>query len=225
MYDPSATTWTFGPPVNMGRAFHTATLLPDGEVVLVGGYNGNGEPFQHRNPGREQRELDDDQPDERRASLSHLDFTDQRPGRWRIHSTLPTNTEVFNPATGNWSATAGALNQSRVTATLLANGRVLVTGGLGSSGDLASVELFDPVTGLWALTNPMHSVRSFHTATLLTSGQVLVAGGESPAPDGTAEIYDPVAGTWTLTGGLNTPRFQHVATLLTNGQSAGYRRI
>lgn len=222
VYNPSATNWAFGPPVNVGRAFHTATLLPGGELVLVGGYNGT-------------------------TYLSSIETLEQTNGSWTTinpmstgralatltlltngqvlaaggyNLTLPTNTEVFNPATGNWSATAGALNQARYsdTATLLANGRVLVTGGLGSTGDLASVEWFDPVAGLWALANPMHSARSFHTATLLTSGQVLVAGGESPAPNGTAEIYNPLAGTWILTGALNTPRFGHTATLLPNGK-------
>ena len=222
VYDPSTAMWTYGPLVNNGRAFHTATLLPGGEVVLVGGYNGT-------------------------TYLASIETLEQTNGSWTtINSmsnaralstltlltngqvlaaggydlTLPTNTEVFNPTTGNWSATAGALNQARYadTATLLANGRVLVAGGLGSTGDLSSVELFDPVTGLWTLANSMHSVRSFHTATLLPNGQVLVAGGESPAPNGAAEIFDPVAGSWTLTGALNTPRFGHTATLLPNGK-------
>lgn len=230
-YDPGTQTWTYGPLVNVGRAFHTATLLPGGDVVLIGGYNGT-------------------------AYLSSIETLELTNGYWmtansmnygRILPTLTlltngevlaaggyenstvglvTNTEIYNPVTGNWAPTAGAMNQARYgqQATLLANGKVLVTGGYNYDVNdnlnyLSSVEVFDPGTGLWTLANSMHSARAWHTATLLTNGQVLVAGGYNTnglvAP---AEIYNPANGTWTLTGSLNTPREQHTATLLPNGQ-------
>jgi hypothetical protein len=71
------------------------------------------------------------------------------------------------------------------TATLLNNGKVLVTGGRNGVGD-ASAELYDPVTGIWSMTGAMGTVRAYDTATLLGSGKVLVAGS-----DATSELYDP----------------------------------
>src|SRR5206468_8950156 len=65
------------------------------------------------------------------------------------------------------------------TATLLPNGKVLVAGGLGPSGDLASAELYDPASGTWSATGSLVTVRYGHTATLLPNGKVLVAGGLS----------------------------------------------
>ena len=64
------------------------------------------------------------------------------------------------------------------TATLLANGKVLVAGGYNENGsDLASAELYDPATGTWSPTGSLGTARDSHTATLLTNGKVLVAGG------------------------------------------------
>ena len=65
----------------------------------------------------------------------------------------------------------------RHTATLLGNGKVLVAGGLSSSGILASAELYDPATGMWSGTGALTTARAVHTATLLPNGKVLVAGG------------------------------------------------
>ncbi len=81
------------------------------------------------------------------------------------------------------------------TATLLADGRVLVAGGNSSTdGISASAELFDPATGSWSLTTPMPTARYYHTATLLADGRVLVAGGYNPTSGylARAELYDPL---------------------------------
>ena len=85
---------------------------------------------------------------------------------------------MYDPATGEWSPT-GALATARVgyTATLLLSGKVLVTGGWGFSGHLASAEVYDPATGAWSPTGALAMARTGHTATLLPSGKVLVAGG------------------------------------------------
>ncbi|CAF1450480.1 unnamed protein product [Didymodactylos carnosus] len=63
------------------------------------------------------------------------------------------------------------------TATLLNSGKVLVTGGFGSTGYLTSSEIYDPSTGQWNHTASMATARDYHTATLLNSGKVLVTGG------------------------------------------------
>src|SRR5439155_5187491 len=76
------------------------------------------------------------------------------------------------------------------TATLLPNGKVLVAGGAGTSGDLASAELYDPATGTWTATGSLITARDNHTATLLPNGKVLVAAGFNGGVLASAELYD-----------------------------------
>src|SRR6267142_6480846 len=80
------------------------------------------------------------------------------------------------------------------TATLLANGRVLVTGGFNANDagafNLATAELYDPASNSWTSAHELAGARTLHTATLLTSGEVVVIGG------GGSEIYDPMSNAW-----------------------------
>lgn len=79
------------------------------------------------------------------------------------------------------------------TATLLPDGRVLVSGGYGgiSAGYLASAELYDPANGTWtATTGSLVTQRAYHTETLLSDGRALVSGGYSGATVlSSAELY------------------------------------
>ena len=107
------------------------------------------------------------------------------------------------------------------TATLLRDGRVLVTGGFGDDGGSEkSAELFEPSTGRFLRTGSMSVGRQSHTATLLKDGSVLIAGGYDP--DGrrlrTAEVYDPASGRSTPTGSMSGPRADQTATLLADGR-------
>jgi hypothetical protein len=103
------------------------------------------------------------------------------------------------------------------TATLLADGMVLIAGG-----GTASAELFDPSTRRFALTGRMMRPRTGHSATLLPNGRVLIAGGETdPASypaSGTAELYDPATGTFSPTGVMLQAQWDNSATLLPNGK-------
>jgi N-acetylneuraminic acid mutarotase len=127
-------------------------------------------------------------------------------------------------AAGSFALT-GSMNTARYahTATLLQNGEVLVTGGLGVSGiyaPLASAEIYNPTTAKWTLTGSMSMGRTAFTATLLPNGEVLVAGGTGFTANcfATAELYNPSTGQWTVTGSMTQPRCLHMATLLPSGE-------
>lgn len=127
--------------------------------------------------------------------------------------------EIFDPRSGVFVAT-GSMSYPRRnhTATRLADGRVLVTGGRSSTtADAATAELFDPTFSSWTVTAAMSAPRFRHTATLLADGRVLVAGGV-PGPRASAELYDPAAGVWTPTGSMGEARADHTATLLRDGR-------
>ena len=125
-------------------------------------------------------------------------------------------------AKGKWSFT-GSMKVARYnhTATLLKNGKVLVAGGVDSSGNmLASAELFNPTTGIWSLTGSLHVARENFKATPLSNGKVLIEGGINSSGMSlvSTELYDPTAGTWSLTGNLQVGRENHSAVLLSNGR-------
>lgn len=134
---------------------------------------------------------------------------------------LVASTAIPAFASGNFQKTA-SMNVAREhhTATLLPNGKVLVTGGDNfTAGDLASAELYNPVTGTWTFTGSMSVPRNFHSAVLLRNGQVLVAGGaDNGSTLASAELYNPAAGTWTATGSMTTGRNSFGMSLLPNGQ-------
>ncbi len=117
---------------------------------------------------------------------------------------------VFDPTTNTFTLGAPmSVPRGEHRATLLQNGKVLVTGGgfngVGSSCR-ASAEIYDPATDVWTTVAPMPNARMAHAQILLTSGKVLVAVGLNCASGSVASgtVYDPVANTWTASLGTIT---------------------
>jgi hypothetical protein len=113
---------------------------------------------------------------------------------------------------GTFTATGNLITaEGYPFATLLSNGKVLITGN--------SAELYDPVSGSSSPTGPIDS-RGYNSCTLLADGRVLIAGGFGLAdvPLASAEMYDPSTGTFTPTGNMTIPRAGHNAVLLNTGK-------
>jgi hypothetical protein len=225
----SASGWAMTGKLSTPHQGHTATLLHDGKVLVVGGYlGGSSGP----------------------VPLSSAELYDPLTNSWRrtsdtkvprgLHqATLLKNgkvlvvgglghdrwssAELYDPATETWSLTGNAITpHGGGTMTLLPDGNVLAVGGEG--GSLAPVskaaELYKSAEGQWLATNSLSTARVYHTATLLKNGKVLVVGGKGldAGALSSAELYDPATGSWSQTGSMSTPRRSHAATLLLDGK-------
>ncbi len=202
---------------------HTATLLPSGKVLAVGGYYGPPELY---DPASGTWTTTGN------AMATHRGHTTTLLPDGRVlvaggeGSKSGSFAELYDPTSspsGLWLPT-GSMNAARRyhTATLLTkSGKVLVTGGSNDGGITeSSAELYDPDSGTWTSVKSMASARAHHTATLLPDGKVLVAGGSNGSGTllASAELYDPDADSWTTVGGMTTARSYHTATLLPGEQ-------
>jgi Bacterial Ig-like domain (group 2) len=222
------------------RGFHTATLLANGKVLVAGGANNNS-PCP--DGGIASAELYNSAAGSFVPTFGQSVFV-----KYDHTATLLSTGEVLlaggfgdgfdclGAGAGNvaelYDPVAGLFNQTGnmvalrggQTATLLANGKVLVAGGADqdpTGTGSASAEVYDPGTGTFTQTGSMAVGRFRHTATLLQNGKVLIIGGvllSSSNPTSTAEVYDPATGSFTLTGAMTTAREEHTATLLNDGK-------
>jgi hypothetical protein len=206
LYDPVSGQWRPTGGFNSIRGVHSATLLQNGKVLAVGDPYGN----------------------------VYAELYDPSTGTWSAISAptgrghlvlLPTgkvivlgvSAQLYDPATETWAST-GNHGGYPWTATLLRNGKVLVTGYNGNS---TRAELYDPTTGTWSVTGRPNSLPGeLYSVTLLPDGRVLRAGGYSSyyAESSGDELYDPATGTWSYTSRLVAPRDYHTATLLPDGK-------
>src|SRR5258708_3902572 len=166
--------------MTVGRFDHTATLLPNGKVLLVGGTGTNQNAlatvelfdpslrtWSAANPLNQARSL-------HTATLLTSGLVLVVGGA--DDTTYLASAEEYDPASGLWSST-GPLNNARgyATATLLPNGKLLAA--VGYNGDLFDAELYDPCSGIWSANITVNHSRLGPTATLLANGKVLLAGG------------------------------------------------
>lgn len=214
-YDPVTNAWSPAGRMISGRQAHTATLLADGRVLVVGGISSS---TGHSTTTAELY----DPATNKWSTAGNMDT----PRYGHVAALLPSGkvliaggqnlggyiarSELYDPATNSWSAAATMdAGYFGSTATVLNDGKVLVAGG-DTLGDHRA-ELYDPAANRWSNVGVM--ARTGHTATLLKNGKVLVAGGGTA----TAQIYDPAANWWTEAGNMLTARGAHAAALLPDG--------
>lgn len=229
LFDPATGNWSLSGSLTSPRVNHTATLLTNGMVLVTGGHATNAISSTELFLPGPNTWVTNAPMNQARTVHTATRLPDGRVlvvGGSSINDTLRAelaDAELFDPETGIWTTT-GPLHNSRMahTATLLPNGKVLVTGGVQTNTGLTSCELYDPVTGNWQPTGSMGSRRIFHTATLLNNGQVLVTGGSvTSSPTNVlseAELYDPNSELWYPVQPMANARFGHTATPLSNGK-------
>jgi len=228
VYDPTTNSWSGAAPMIGSRARQTATLLPGGRVLVVGGIS----------LGPREGGLIPSQP-------TDAEIYDPKANRWsatapmgfyRLDQTASlltdgrvliaggqdglTSTEVYDATQRRWvNAASMGMGRWGHTATLLPNGNLLVAGGLGEEPNnlsiaLASVEIYDPRVNRWSPLASMAEAHAGQTATLLPNGMVLVVGTTGQSRP---ELYDPARNRWSRTG-PTMDRYHHTATRLLDGK-------
>ncbi|MFI8962634.1 Kelch repeat-containing protein [Streptomyces sp. NPDC053493] len=247
LFRPADGRWTVTGPFHHARRMHTLTPLADGRVLAAGGING---PQAYPQQALATAEVYDPATGtwsptgalgEPRHSHTATRLPDgrvlvaggERPRDARTQRTLAT-AELYDPATGTWTP-ARDMGDARWhhTAVALTDGRVLVAGGLTSTGRsrvraLGLCEIYDPATGAWTPTGALHDARCAHQSVLLADGTVLTTGGSGPRGGDDArhdttsmagvERYDPAAEEWRREPPLPWGRGHHRALLLGTGE-------
>ncbi len=221
--DPT-TSKTVESSMNAGRRGHTATLLHNGMVLIVGGYNGNylntAELF---NPATGVFSQLSNNLNEARAfhTATLLPGGDVLIAGGYNGSYLKT-LELFNPNLHQFIEIGATTNDTRAnhTATLMSTGEVLIAGGLNDSKYLNSAVIYTPSSqASRTLASTLTVARFNHAAVSMPDGTVLLAGGSNGSPLAAAETYNPATSTFAATAGqLTTARDGLTATLLANGK-------
>lgn len=247
LYNPATGTWSKTGSLNTPRDGFTAMLLPSGEVLVAGGVDNADNALDTaeiydpiKGTWRDTGSFGGARFDHAATRLADGSVLVAGGSNDDLFLTAIGGATLYDPATGAWSGVGGLYTpRAQATATLLANGDVLVAGGFDNLYDpnggavdhvsYALADLFDPLTH-WRATAPMNARRYGHSATRLTSGEVLVTGGydlNAKAELASTELYDPVTETWHTSASMHDARIYHTATRLADGRVlvvGGYAR-
>jgi N-acetylneuraminic acid mutarotase len=222
----SVGTWSVTGGLASGRSSHTATLLNGtGDVLVVSGTTAEvfnpysnvsaptGAPIYERT---------------RHTATALSSGKVLVAGGWIGSAPLywRRTAEVYDQATGTWTATSNTLSTPRGnhTATLLDSGKVLVVGGYSTNGETNTAELYDPATNTWSPAASAPTASNSPSAALLYSGKVLVTGGSVYSSSGTlsslqnAQEYDPATDTWAAVPAMSKARAGHLSVRLYSGK-------
>ena len=215
------------------RVHHTATLMPNGKVLIAGGADGAGNSLASAElfdsvtgTFSPTASMSSARSDAGAALLSNGKVLVV--GGGDSAGNMFATAELYDPASANFSPT-GSMSTPRLGATItpLANGKVLIAGGFGPGTSalprLDSAEVYDPATGSFSSAGSMSVGRVLHTAVLLADGKVLIAGGTTSSGGGgaataSADLYDPQTNAFTPITKMMTDRAQLTSTLLGNGE-------
>jgi len=243
LFDPESTDAWWTEILHTPRSHHRDVVLPDGDVVVVGGSGcedisgGAGTEFRWFALASAERLHPDTGLWEELPPMSTA--------RWMPSVTLlasgevlvaggiddagtrVTTAELYDPAARAWR-TVAPMRAGRAwhAAARLGSGRVLVAGGdVSETAATDTVEIFDPSTETWSPAPPLPGPVADLAITELPFGGVLVTGGRNPTPgfghgtpSGAAVVFDETSGAWIDAGTLNVPRYGHSAVLLPDGR-------
>lgn len=218
---------------NTPRHSHTASLMPTGNMLIVGGVGAGGVPIataEIRLTARDGTAVDATSMGVARASHTATVLSNGRvlvTGGWNGGVTVLNTAQVYDPSANSWSATGNNMSAARFnhTATVLDSGLVLICGGQidFTPTVTATCDTYNPTTNMFTPTvGNMQQGRAAHTATLLKNGRVWFAGGWNPGVNPTylftTERYDPAFGTFNSAAPLAQGRAFHTATMGGDGK-------
>ena len=235
LFDPVTGGWSStGSMITTRYGFDTATLLPNGQVLVAGGHV-NSMPSGYTSSCEVYDPVAGTWAQTGDMITARGSFTATLMSNGKVlavagqvnyngnifqASTYTNACEIYDPATGVWTAAAALDEHMRAqAATQLPTGQILISGGNNDVGYyLTTCRLYDPASDSWLVHGDMITARSDHPALLLPNGNVLVVGGLRGGALSACELYDPSTGVWTATGSLNNQRFYHSTNLLPNGK-------
>lgn len=239
-----AETWSAVAPMAEPRAEQTATLLPDGEVLMAGGVNGveggdgttpnpltlaqlfnpstrswvQAAPARVARDGAKAALLGDGSVLVVGGTCPFLQY-DPETKEWTCDAN--STAEAYDPSSNTWSPVAAPRELQRAeTLTALPGGRVLLVGLFGPrSGDTTvGAAVYDPDANAWSIAAKPLAQRTDATATLMNNGDVLLAGGlYDERVLESVEGYDPQTNEWMMLAPMHQPRMYQAATLLSDG--------
>ncbi|AKT41287.1 uncharacterized protein CMC5_054540 [Chondromyces crocatus] len=217
----AAQSWTSS-TLSIGRLDHGTAALPNGDVLVVGGYmdmtTESAEVVERYSTSTGAWSVDGTtQGDYHFMEVSVFSLPDGR----LLAASMEEVMETYDPGAGVWTAHPAAfffLSSSAVTQ--LANGDPFFVGGGMEFNDWGTTARFDVATDTLQTLTSLNTPRRGHTATLLADGRVLVTGGyyDDAGYLDSCEIYDPVANTWTFVAPMPGARFNHGAARLPDGR-------